>query len=390
MMIIGCDYHPAFQQIAFVDTDTGELQERRLQHREEAEKFYRDLAAQGMKVRVGMEASGQARWFERLLAELQIELWIGDAAEIRTKRVRKQKTDRQDAQLILKLMLQDDFPQIWVASWENRDLRQLLWHRHRMVQAGTRIMNQLQAVALNEGLRCKKRLWREAGREQLEVFQLAPWASRRRQDLLELLDRLNPTITDLTQTIEQEVEKCPEAQRLRTHPGVGSLTALAFVLIIGKAERFQCGKQIASYLGLVPLEKSSGNRRRLGHITKQGSSMVRFLLVEAAQVTVRSLPEWRKKYAHLMMRRGRKIAKVAMAGRLAVALYWMWRKGWNYEPSKSSVRRVENPALMPEYPLLRPGTRGYEVPESFDSCACVLTLRSLRGLVLRNAHPGAE
>ena len=105
-----------------------------------------------------------------------------------------------------------------------------------------------------------------------------------------MLDRLNPTIAELTQAIEQEVEKCPAARRLRTHPGVGPLTALAFVLIIGRAERFQCGKQIASYLGLVPLEDSSGNRRRLGHITKQGNSMLRFLLVEAAQVTVRSLP----------------------------------------------------------------------------------------------------
>ncbi len=343
MMIIGCDYHPAFQQIAFVDTDTGELQERRLQHREEAEKFYRDLAAQGMKVRVGMEASGQARWFERLLAELNFELWIGDAAEIRTKRVRKQKTDRQDAQLILKLMLKDDFPRIWVPSWENRDLRQLLWHRHRMVQARTRIMNQLQAVALNEGLRCKKRLWREAGREQLEAFRLAPWASRRRRDLLELLDRLNPTITDLTRTIEQEVEKCPEAQRLMTHPGVGALTALAFVLIIGTAERFQCGKQIASYLGLVPLEESSGNRRRLGHITKQGNALLRFLLVEAAQVSARSIPEWRNKYFHLAMRRGRKIAKVAMARRLAVQMFWMWRKGRDYE----QVRKFGSHAGQP-------------------------------------------
>jgi len=126
MLIIGCDYHPGFQQIAFVDTDTGELQERRLQHREEAEKFYRDLGAQGARVRGGMEASGHTRWFERLLAELQFELGIGDAAEIRTKRVRKQKTDRQDAQLILRLMLEDRFRRIWVASWENRDLRQLL------------------------------------------------------------------------------------------------------------------------------------------------------------------------------------------------------------------------------------------------------------------------
>jgi transposase len=334
MIIIGADYHPGFQQIAFVDTDTGELQERRLEHREEAETFYRELEAPGLKVRVGMEASGHARWFERLLGELRFELWIGDAAEIRAKRVRKQKTDRQDAQLILRLLLENRFPQVWVPSWENRDLRQLLWHRHRMVQARTRIMNQLQAVALNEGLRCKKRLWRDAGREQLESFRLAPWASRRRHDLLELLDRLTPTIAELTQSIEQEAGKCPEAQRLQTHPGVGALTALAFVLIIGRADRFECGKQIASYLGLVPSEESSGQRRRLGHITKQGNSLLRFLLVEAAQVTVRSDPEWRRKYFHLALRRGRKIAKVAMARRLAVRLYWMWRKGWNCEQLK--------------------------------------------------------
>ena len=314
-----------------MDTETGEFEEQRLLHREPAEAFYRKLATGSAQVRVGMEASGHARWFERLLAELNFELWIGDAAEIRTKRVRKQKTDRQDAQLILRLLLEDRFPQIWVPSWENRDLRQLLWHRHRMVQARTRIMNQLQAVALNEGLRCKKRLWRERGREQLESFRLAPWASRRRHDLLELLDRLNPTIAELTRAVEQEVEQCPGAQRLMTHPGVGPLTALAFVLILGEAQRFHCGKQVASYLGLVPLEDSSGNRRRLGHITKQGSSMLRFLLVEAAQVTVRSMPEWRNKYFHLAMRRGRKIAKVAMARRLAVRLYWMWRKGWDYE-----------------------------------------------------------
>ncbi|HVH89093.1 MAG TPA: transposase [Terriglobales bacterium] len=149
-----------------------------------------------------------------------------------------------------------------------------------------------------------------------------------------MLDRLNPTIAELSLAIEHEVEKYPEAQRLMTHPGVGPLTALAFVLIMGNAERFQCGKQIASYLGLVPLEESSGNRRRLGHITKQGNSMLRFLLVEAAQVTVRSLPEWRSKYLHLMMRPGRKTAKVAMARKLAVRLYWMMRKEWDYQQVK--------------------------------------------------------
>ena len=153
------------------------------------------------------------------------------------KRERKQKTDRQDAQHILRLLLKDHFPRIWVPSWENRDLRQRLWHRHRMVQARTRMMNQLQAVALNEGLRYKKRLWRDAGRKPREAFRLAPWASRRRHDLLELLDRLNPTIAELSQAIEQEVEKCPEAQRLMTHPGVGPLTALAFVIGFSVASR---------------------------------------------------------------------------------------------------------------------------------------------------------
>ena len=195
MLSIGCDYHPGFQQIAFVDTETGEAAERRLTHREEAEQFYRTLQAR--RVRIGMEASGHARWFERMLKDLQFELWIGDAAEIRTKRVRKQKTDRQDAQLLLQLMMEERFPRIWVPDAANRDLWQLLWHRHRLVQMRTRVMNQLHAVALNEGVRRKKALWRPAGRNELESLKLAPWASRRRQDVLDLLDQLTPKIQDL-------------------------------------------------------------------------------------------------------------------------------------------------------------------------------------------------
>jgi len=343
MIIIGCDYHPGFQQIAFVDTDTGELNERKLGHREEAEQFYRQLKVRGKKVRVGMEASGHARWFERLLTEVQFELWIGDAAEIRTKRVRKQKTDRQDAELLLRLLMEDRFPRIWVADGENRDLRQLLWHRHRLVQMRTRIMNQLHVLALNEGVRRKKALWRPAGRAQLQSLVLARWASRRRQDLLELLDQLTPKIQELTRALEQEVEKRPVARRLMTHPGVGPLTALAFELVIGTPERFGCGKQIASYVGLVPSEESSGDRRRLGHISKQGNSLLRFLLVEAAQVTVRTDPDWRRRFLHLAMRRERRIAKVAMARKLAVRLYWMWRKEWDYEQMRKFGSHVGEP-----------------------------------------------
>jgi len=334
MYIIGVDYHPSFQQIAFLDQETGECGEQRLNHSDgEAEKFYRELRQKGISARVGLEATGYSRWFERLLAELGIEVWIGDAAEIKTKRVRKQKTDREDAQLLLKLLLENRFPRIWVPSPENRDLRQLLWHRHRLVQMRTRIMNQLQALAMNEGKRWKHRLWSAQGRAQLEKFPLAPWASRCRQDLLELLDRLNPAIGELTAAVEQEAKKWPEVLRLMTHPGVGPLTALAFVLIIGTPGRFHRGKQIGSYIGLIPSEDSSGGRQRLGHISKQGNPLLRFLLVEAAQAAARCNPDWRRRYLHLAMRREKSIAKVAMGRRLAVRLYWMWRNGWEYSQS---------------------------------------------------------
>jgi transposase len=186
-------------------------------------------------------------------------------------------------------------------------------------------------VALNEGVRRKKALWSESGRSQLESFRLTPWATRRRQDLLKLLDQLTSSITELTAAVEQQAEQHPEAQRLMTHPGVGPITALAYVLIIGSPERFRCGKQIGSYLGLIPCEDSSAGRQRLGHISKQGNVLLRFLLVEAAQAAVRGDADWRRQFLHLAMRREPRIAKVAMARKLAVRLYWMWREGRDYQ-----------------------------------------------------------
>ena len=200
------------------------------------------------------------------------------------------------------LLLENNFPRMWAPSPENHDLRQLLWHWHRLVHMRTRIMNQLQALAMNEGTRWKKRLWSEQGRSQLEKIRLAPWASRRRQDLLELLDRMNSTIAELTAAVEQEAKKRPEVLRLMMHPGVGPITALAFVMIIMTPERFHCGKQVGSYVGLIPCEDSSAGRQRLGHISKQGNALLRFLLVEAAQAAARYDPDWRRRYLYLAMR----------------------------------------------------------------------------------------
>jgi len=191
----------------------------------------------------------------------------------------------------------------------------------------------LQALAMNEGKRWKSKLWSKPGRAEFEALVLGPWASRRRSELLELLDRLNPSIEELTTAVQQEVNKRPEALWLMTHPGVGPITALAFVLIIGTPERFTRGKQIGTYVGMIPTEDSSADKQRLGHISKQGSSLLRYLLVEAAQAATRFNPHWRRRYIHLAMRRHRSIAKVAMGRRLGVRLYWMWRNGCDYSPS---------------------------------------------------------
>src|SRR5260370_38270351 len=175
MLIIGCDFHPSFQQVAICDNQTREYQERRLGHRAEAEQFYRSLA--GQQVRVGMEACGHYPWFERLLAELGFELWLGDAAAIRATVVRKQKTDRRDAEHLLHLLLEERFPKIWVPSLEERDVRQLLVHRHKQVQTRTQVKNQLHALALSQGVQRKRKLWTQAGRAELEQLELLPYAA---------------------------------------------------------------------------------------------------------------------------------------------------------------------------------------------------------------------
>ena len=338
MLIIGCDFHPGFQQVAIFDNLTGEIEEKRLQHRTEAEQFYRSLA--GQEVRVGMEACGHYPWFERLLEESGIELWWGDAARVRAAVVRKQKTDRRDAEHLLRLLIEERFPRIWVPSLEVRDVRQLLVHRHKPVQRRTRTKNQLQAMALSGGLQKKRKLWSKAGREELERLPLLPYAAQRRKRLLEDLDEWGVEIGELDRRVYEEAQQRPEAVRLMTHPGVGPVTALAMVLTLGPAERFESGKQVGSYFGLIPSEESSGGKQRLGKISQQGSSFLRFLLVEAGQSAARIDPQLKRFYRRLAVRKNRGVAKVAVARKLATRLYLMLREDWTYAQLCQAVMQV--------------------------------------------------
>ncbi len=340
MMIIGCDFHPSWQQVSWLDTETGETGEQKLVHAAgDAERFYRQMPVPSL---IGMEATGNSQWFVELVEDLGHALWIGDAAQIRASYVRKQKTDKRDAGHLRKLLEEGRFPKLWTADREQRDHRQLVMHRHKLVQIRSRVKNELQHLSLNKGMQKQNKLWSAAGQKALRELRLKPWAACRREDLLQLLAMLDQQIGKLDAAVQQAAEHNPQAKLLMTQPGVGPVTSLAFVLTLGDVSRFPRGKQVASYLGLIPREHSSGGRQMLGSISKQGNRLMRALLVEAAQTAVRYDPGFRKEYLHRCHQKPKGVAKVAAARKLAVRLYWMLR---TQKPYPEVVRIESSPRV---------------------------------------------
>ncbi len=336
MVLIGCDYHPSWQQVCWLDQATGETGDEKLVHASgDAEKFYRRFSS---SVRVGLEATGNCQWFLELLRKLGHEVWIGDAAKIRASDSRQQKHDKRDARLLLQLLMENRFPRIWTPTREQRDLRQLLIHRYKLVVLRARVKNELQHLAMNQGITRKRKLWSQAGEKVLRELPLAAWAGRRREDLFRIREMLNGQIDLLDDAVVEAAERNEKARLLMTQPGVGPITSLAFVLTMGDVNRFQRGKQVASYLGLIPREYSSGGRQRLGSISKQGNRFLRMLLVEAAQAAVRYDRGFRDEYLHRCHTKAKGVAKVAAARKLAIRLYWMLRTNIGYP----EVVRVES------------------------------------------------
>ncbi len=334
MILIGCDFHPSWQQVCWLDTETGETEENKVVHAPgEAEKFYRRFAAPAL---IGMEATGNCQWFVELLEKLGHEVWIGDAAKIRASDVRQQKHDKRDAALLLQLLMEGRFPRIWTPSSEQRDLRQLLIHRNKLVRLRAQAKNELQHLAMNRGLQKKNRLWSEEGQKRLRELPLMHWAGRRREDLFKVMALLDTQILSLDLAVKTAAENDPNARLLMSQPGIGPVTSLAFVLTMGDVTRFARGKQVASYLGLIPREYSSGGHQRLGPISKQGNRFMRMLLVEAAQVAVRCDPKFRSEYLHRCHTKPKGVAKVAAARKLAIRLYWMLRTQTRY-PEIASI-----------------------------------------------------
>jgi transposase len=329
MILVGCDLHSRKQQVAVLDTDTGEVLEQELLHEGDAvERFYRALP---WPVTVGIEATGYALWFHALMQKLEHTLLVGEAAKIRAMVVRKTKTDRRDARHLLDLLKHERFPTVWMPDPTPRDVRALIAHRVRLVRMRTMVKNGRHAIALNQRIALGPSLWTKRGLAQLRALALPPHTARRREDSLELLTWLTPRIDHLDTQIAEAAAADARAQRLLTHPGVGPLTALLTILGWGPAARFPTSKHVVSYVGLAPAINASADKYHLGKITKQGHALLRWILGQAAPLAARADGELKRSYFAVLHRRGRPKAKVALARKLLVRLYIMLRDQIDYD-----------------------------------------------------------
>jgi transposase len=329
MKIIGCDLHAAQQSIAMVDCDTGEITRKTLKHEGDTVRdFYGGLTGPAV---VGIEATGSMRWFLSLMEELGITCRVGHPTAIRKAETRRQKHDRRDAELLMELLIDQRFPTIWMPSSDLREVRTLLRHRQLWVTMRTRVQNGLQAIALSHGVQRGATLWSEAGQRALEGLPLLPHAADRRAALQALYRDLHEEIRRLDGRVQACVQARASAQRLMTHPGVGPITALATDVFLGDPTRFRHGKALASYVGIIPREYSSGRRQRLGSLSKQGNPFLRYLWCEAAMHAVRSDGPLRQFFRRKLQQKGVGKARVAAARKLGIRLWIMLRDQIDYD-----------------------------------------------------------
>jgi transposase len=331
---IGVDFHARQQTISYLTTEDGEIQRTKLDHLPEdiqhqnVRSFYSQFNG---KVIVGFEAGGYSQWFESMLEELGHEIWVGDAAEIRRLARRKQKNDKRDANLILELMVTERFPRLQRRSALSREILRQIGYRHKLVKMRTMSKNGLKAIALGAGLVVRSQFYSQRGRAMLERLKLTPSVSRQAEDLIELIDQLNKKIKRVEEWLSKEAAKDERVKLLQTQPGIGLLTSLALVNMLEPVERFSTARKVTAYIGMDPVEDSSGDRKRIGSISKSGSRLMRFLLSEAAQVAIQKDDELRKFFYRVMKRRNTPKAIVAVGRKLLVRSFIMLRDGIDAE-----------------------------------------------------------
>src|SRR5215510_187585 len=326
---IGVDFHARQQTICYLKIETGELVISELQHqdKEQVRAFYQQF--QGPVI-VGLEASGYSLWFEAMLEQLGCEVWLGHATEIRRRARWRQKNDRRDAELIWDLMVHDEFPRLHRPALPSREVLRMLRYRQKLIKLRTMAKNSLQAIALQAGLAKGQQLFSAAGLEQFRALALSPVLHWQREHWFALLQPLNQQLLETMVWFKVESKHDPCVTRLRTHPGLGLLTSLCLVHTLQPVSRFRNARKVAAYAGFDPVERSSAERQRFLGISKAGSRLLRYLLVEAAHTAVRYDEDLQRFYKRLGQRRGRPKAKVAAARKLLIRAYIMMRDEIDY------------------------------------------------------------
>jgi len=325
----GVDFHARQQTICCLTTEDGVMSTHELKHHNQAElrAFYAQFSE---PVLVGLEASGYSPWFEQMLEELGHDVWLGDATEIRRRARRRQKNDRRDAELILDLLIHNEFPRIHRPTPTSREILRMLRYRHKLVQMRTIIKNSLQALAIQSGLSVRAKLFTQAGLAQLQSVTMSPMMQYQRDQWLQSLEPLNQRIAEATNWLETRAAADERIERLRSHPGIGLLTGLGLVHTLDPVARFSNQRKVAAYVGFDPKERSSGEKKRYLGISKAGPRVLRFLLVEAAQTASQRDPELKRFYLRLLHRHGKPKAKVAVARKLLIRSYILLRDGIDY------------------------------------------------------------
>src|SRR5437879_922301 len=327
---LGVDFHARTQTVCWCDQADGLVHLRTLHHEhDDVRGFYTQFAVPAI---VGLEATGYARWFHRLLESLGHRLLVGDAYVIRKCALRRKKNDRRDAELLLDLLLHGDFPAVHIPPMASQAVLRLLRYRQRLVEIQTKLRNGLQALALNHQLRLGPKLWSKPGQQELLALELDDTDVLQREHSLELLTQIRSRIRAIEKDLTLRADQDARVRLLRTHPGVGLLTSLAVVHTLEPVTRFDRARRIAAYCGLDPSEHSSGDTTRYGHISKQGNRLLRFLLVEAAWSAVQHEEDLGRFFRRLRARKKpHAVAVVAVARKLVLRLYRMLQEGIDYE-----------------------------------------------------------
>jgi transposase len=326
---IGVDFHARQQTICYLKTETGELVISELKHqdKDQVRAFYQQFRGTAI---IGLEASGYSPWFEAMLERLGCEVWLGDATEIRRRARWRQKSDRRDAELIWDLMVHHEFPRLHQPLAKSREVLRMLRYRQKLIKVRTMSKNSLQAIALQAGLGKGRHLLTQAGRQELLTAEMSSALRWQCEHWFALMQPLNQQLVETMTWFKEQSKGDVAISRLRTHPGIGLLTSLCLLHTLQPVSRFRNQRKVVAYAGFDPMIRSSAERAIYLGISKAGSRMLRYLLVEAVHTAIRYDDELKRFYQRVAERRGRPKAKVAAARKLLIRAYIMLRDEIDY------------------------------------------------------------